>query len=299
VSIFCGWPTRQFFDLRQAINYTDEACTANDPARSLGDEVSLRAPCSLLRAPSSPGSREELMRQQHRDSPLLRTILWSRAALLVLMVCCQSLDAQTVVNGGFNTTAGWATANDAVLAHPGGTAPWSWDTPVVSTTIVNATETVLPVEGSGMGLTYAGADSFSQDIVFPVTGNYVFSVDANAITGTVNASPTLVDGQFRFFVAGQTSPDFTVPTGAGWTNYSWTALVTAGSRTVRIQNPLTAPYAIAYDNFTISPEPATGSLLAVAGWTLLSFGCRTRSQTRDLSASPNSGRAVDTLKCRA
>lgn len=189
--------------------------------------------------------------------------LWLCVAL-ALAATCQSLTAQTVFNRGFNTMTDWTTANDAVLAHPGGTAPWSWATPVVNTTIVNATETVLPVEGSGMGLTYAGADNFSQDVVFPTTGNYIFSVDANAVAGTVNMSSPLVDGQFAFFVGGQTSPVNTVPTADGWTTYTWTALVTAGSRTVRIQNPLIARYAIAYDNFMISPEPTSAALFAIA-----------------------------------
>lgn len=96
------------------------------------------------------------------------------------------------VNPDFNDASGWSTSNDAVLGHPGGVAPWSWTTPVAGV-MVGATETVLPVEGSGLGLTYAGADNFSQTVTFPTTGQYTFLVEANAVAGTRNGASPLVD----------------------------------------------------------------------------------------------------------
>lgn len=174
-----------------------------------------------------------------------------------LLACCMASTsmAQTVVNGGFNDLSGWSTTNDATLAHPGGVAPWSWNTPVVGTLVVNATETVLPTEGSGMGITYAGSDSFLQSVTFPADGDYTFQVDVNSITGT--AVSQMVDGQFRFVVGGANSPTFTVPNADVWQTYSWTTSVLAGSHNVGVRNTLSAQYAIAYDRFSIVPEPAT------------------------------------------
>lgn len=175
--------------------------------------------------------------------------------------------AQTVINGEFNDQSGWMTANDATLAHPGGVAPWSWNTPVVAATIVNATETVLPTEGSGMGITYAGSDSFIQEVTFPTDGEYTLSVDANSITGT--ALSQMVDGQFQFVLGNSSSPTFIVSNADPWETYSWTTSVIAGPYNVGIRNTLSAQYAIAYDRFTIVPEPSTGLLLMLGTMGLL------------------------------
>ena len=174
------------------------------------------------------------------------------------MLACATLGsaawALPVVNPGFNDQSGWATSNDATLAHPGGVAPWSWNTPIVATVVVNATETVLPTEGAGMGITYAGSDSFSQSIIFPSDGTYTMAVDVNSITGT--AISQMVDGQFQFFVGGAASPVSTVANADGWQRYTWTTFVTAGAKNVGVRNTLSAQYAIAYDNFSVVPEPS-------------------------------------------
>lgn len=187
---------------------------------------------------------------------------------------CPARAAIVVANAGFNNTSAWRVENDATLAHPGGTAPWSWDTPVSATNIVHATETVLPLEGSGMAITYAGYDRMTQAVMIPATGLYRLSVAANAIAGS--SGSTLVDGQFQFFAAGSVSPIFTVPTRGGWRTYEWTTTIGAGPRNVGLTNTLIASYAIAYDNFRIVPEPATVTLLAVAASLAAGQLCRRR-----------------------
>jgi len=195
---------------------------------------------------------------------------WRTGRSLLLLAAggvAGAVGAQSVVNAGFNDLTGWATANDATLAHPGGTAPWSWNTPIVATTVVNATETVLPTEGSGLGITYAGADSFLQSVVFPAAGNYVFSVKANALTGTaVNGLP-MIDGMFAFVLDSMQSPVMTVVTTDGWETFSWQGAASAGSHSIGLTNTLAAVYAIAYDEFSVTPlavpEPAALSLFAL------------------------------------
>ncbi len=180
--------------------------------------------------------------------------------------------AQPVINPGFNDNSGWATSNDATLAHPGGSTSWSWQTPIVASVFVKATETVLPTEGAGMGITYAGSDSFIQRVLFPNAGTYTFSVDANAIAGTAANGISMVDGQFDFVVGGAgSSPINVVTTTSGWSNYRWTTFVTAGTHNVGVRNRLSAVYSIAYDDFAIIPEPATIGLLAIS---LMTFPMR-------------------------
>ena len=204
------------------------------------------------------------------------------ARRLAFLLACINLSlgnwavAQSVVNPGFNDNSGWTLANDATLAHPGGEAPWSWDTPVVATTFVNSAEDVLPPEGSGMGITYAGSDSFTQSVLFPSSGLYTFSVDANAISGTAVQGLPTVDGLFAFFAGGSSSPDNLVTTASGWNSYQWTTFVSAGAQNVGLRNTLSAVYAVAYDNFAIIPEPSTSGLLvlafAVAGLRRVGYG---------------------------
>lgn len=174
-------------------------------------------------------------------------------ALIFLGIAASTrVSAVTVVNAGFNDLSGWTTLNDAVLAHPGGTAPWSWNTPVVASVVVSSTETILPLEGSGLGITYAGADTFSQMVNIDTAGDYMFSVDANAVTGTgVNNLP-LIDGIFEIFAGGAASPDFTVVTTDGWSNFSWTTTLAAGMLDVGLRNTLSGIYSITYDNFAIT-----------------------------------------------
>jgi len=179
--------------------------------------------------------------------------------------------AQTVANPGFNDNSGWTLVNDATLAYPGGVAPWSWNTPVSATKFVHSTEDVLPLEGSGLGITYAGGgDSFTQSVLFPSSGLYTFSVDAKAISGTISFSSTvggntpMVNGLFAFFADGASSPNKLVATASGWNNYQWTTFISAGERNVGLGNTLTSVYAIAYDNFAIIPEPSTSGLLVIA-----------------------------------
>ena len=173
--------------------------------------------------------------------------------------------AQTVVNPSFEDLTGWTLDNDATLAHPGGMAPWSWNTPLVASVVVNATETVLPVDGLGMGITYAGGDEFLQSVVFPADGNYTLSVLANSISGTSTAGGgvPLVNGRFELFVDGDVSPANVPITTDGWALFEWTTFVTAGAHDIGLRNTLGAAYSIAYDNFSIIPEPGVAALLGL------------------------------------
>ena len=194
--------------------------------------------------------------------------------------------AVTVDNAGFNDLTGWTTANDATLAHPGGTAPWNWITPVVSSVIVNSTETILPLEGSGLGITYAGADSFSQTVDILTAGDYIFSVDANAVAGTRTPGDfALLDGSFELFAGGATSPDMDVVTTDGWSNFSWTTTLTAGMLDIGLRNTRAAIYSITYDNYSINavsdvppvPVPAAIWLFGTALIGLVGFSKRRKA----------------------
>lgn len=193
--------------------------------------------------------------------------------------------AQTIINSGFNDMSGWTTSNDAVLAHPGGVDPWEWNTPVVERNIVTAMETVLPVEGSGMGLTYAGADTFTQEVLFDTGGEYLFEVDANAIMGTVlmpAGVSNLVDGEFAFRLDSATSPVQIVDDALGWTTFSWTVDVSEGLHQIGLRNTLSDKYVIAYDDFRITAIPGPGTVIVLSGW-LAGFGLK-RSRRREAQA---------------
>lgn len=181
--------------------------------------------------------------------------------------------AVTVVNAGFNDQTGWTLVNDAELGNPGGTAPWTWTSPVAGN-LITSTETINPTEGSGFGITYAGADRFLQDVNIAVAGEYIFSVNANALTGTaylpnIRATRPLVNGAFRLLADGMSSSTMNVITTDGWTTYSWTATLAAGTIEVGLRNTAAAIYAIAYDDFRITqvapvPLPAALPLFLVA-----------------------------------
>ena len=163
-------------------------------------------------------------------------------SLLVLTILGSIGAAQSVINAGFNDQSGWATENDAVLGHPGGEGSWEWDTPVVDETVVVAMETVLPTEGTGLGLTYAGGDFFSQDITFDNSGMYVFELDVNAIIGVSEpVGLNLVDGEFELQLGDSTSSVYVIERQNGWETISWGQFVEAGSHEFSIRNTLIAP----------------------------------------------------------
>ncbi|MEM6999102.1 MAG: hypothetical protein AAF419_04625 [Pseudomonadota bacterium] len=186
--------------------------------------------------------------------------------------------AVTLINPGFNDQSGWATDNDAVLGNPGGVAPWEWVTPVVASVVVQSSETVLPFEGTGMGLTYAGLDSFKQIVNIPTPGEYEFSIYANALSGDTNFGATLVNGRFVFLAGGAQSPNMTVATVNGWEKFSWTTFLDAGNQVIGIENNLAASYAIAYDSAslksTVIPIPAAAWLFGSAMLGLIGYSRR-------------------------
>ena len=136
------------------------------------------------------------------------------------------------------------------------------------------TETVLPLEGSGLGITYAGADCFQQSITFLESGTYTLTVYANAIEGTANPSASqLIDGVFAFKLDQALSTDITVNTADGWTQFEKTFYVSAGAHTVGVENTLSGTYVITYDSFAIAftPNPTVPSLSPL-GFSALSLG---------------------------
>lgn len=189
-------------------------------------------------------------------------------ATLIFHLPFQSSLAQSVVNAGFNDTTGWILNNDADLANPGGVAPWTWTT-LVAPKLINVSETVLPTEGSGMAITYAGIDSYVQSVNIAQAGMYTLSVDANALSGSLTQLGSLVSGQFRFQANGVFSPVFTLLPESSWETLKWTSYFDSGSRTVGIYNYAGGVYSIAYDNFSLTiPEPTSLRLLAVVGFLL-------------------------------
>ena len=171
-----------------------------------------------------------------------------------------SAAAVTVVNAGFNDQTGWGLLNDAQLAEAGGPAGWTWVTPVAGNT-VTSTEAIAPTEGTGFGITYAGADAFTQNVNILTAGDYIFSVDANALTGTVNLSNSpaiarpLLDGAFSLFAGSAFSPNMDVITTDDWMTFTWTTTLSAGLLDVGLRNTNLAIYSIAFDNFSITEVP--------------------------------------------
>ena len=194
-------------------------------------------------------------------------IVLGTSALVVSVATSTQVSAVTVVNAGFNDDTGWTLLNDALLAEVGGPAGWGWVTPVALNT-VTSTEAIAPTEGTGFGITYAGADAFtqSQSVEILTAGDYIFSVDANALTGTVNLSnsPTiarpLLDGAFSLFAGSASSPNMDVITTDDWMTYTWTATLSAGLLDVGLRTTDLAIYSIAFDNFSITPVPVPAAI---------------------------------------
>lgn len=188
-------------------------------------------------------------------------IALSASALTISVATSTQVSAVTLVNAGFNDDTGWALANDATLAETGGTAPWSWNTPEANNT-VTSTEDVFPTEGDGFGITYGGFDSFTQSVDIPTSGDYVFSIEANALTGSVFTSTgstfDLTDGGFEFFAGDATSSNMNVTATDGWVTYTWTTTLDAGLIDIGIRTTDIAKYSIAFDNFSVTlvPVPA-------------------------------------------
>lgn len=189
------------------------------------------------------------------------------SALAVSVATSTQVSAVTVINGGFNDQTGWTLSNDAELANTGGTADWTWTTPVVGN-LITSTETILPPEGTGFGITYGGVDAFtqSQSVEILTTGDYIFSVDANALTGSVflqsiSADRTLVDGAFQLFAGSSTfSPNMDVTTTDGWKTFTWTTTLDAGFLDVGLRTTNFDTYSIAFDNFSITAVPVPAAI---------------------------------------
>jgi len=135
-----------------------------------------------------------------------------------------------------------------------------------------------------MGITYAGFDYFSQIVNISTPGDYIFSVDANAVTGTGFSDHALLNGRFELFAGNASSPDMTVVTTDDWLNFSWTTTLTAGLLDIGLRNKLTAVYSITYDNYSIDavdipgvPIPATFWLFGTALVGLIGFGKRSKA----------------------
>jgi len=223
---------------------------------------------------------------------IIKTALVASALTASIALSTQAA-AVTIVNAGFNDqTGGWTLANDARLGNPGGTAPWTWTTPLVGT-VITFTETTNPTEGSGFGITYGGSDIFRQNVNIATAGDYLFSVKANALTGTARiagGNVPLVNGTFDLFAcqspcptnipSSSRSPINSVVTANDWVTYTWTEALGAGIFDVGIRNRATGVYAIAYDDFSITevspvPEPETYALM-LAGLGLIGWRARRR-----------------------
>ena len=188
------------------------------------------------------------------------------SALTVSVATSTQVSAVTLVNGGFNDLTGWDLTNDATLAETGGPAGWSWNTPEANNT-VTSTEAVSPTEGTGFGITYAGLDGFTQSTSVEIltAGDYIFSVNANALTGTVSipasGTRTLGNGGFELFTgSGAVSPNMDVIAVDDWTTFSWTTTLDAGFIDVGLRNTNAGIYSIAFDDFTITAVPVPAAV---------------------------------------
>ena len=187
------------------------------------------------------------------------------SALTVSVATSTQVSAVTIVNAGFNDQTGWNLRNDATLAETGGAAGWTWTTPVAGN-IVTSTEAVYPTEGTGFGITYGGYDAFtqSQSVEILTAGDYIFSVDANALTGSVflstGSTTDLVDGAFELFAGGASSSSMGVITTDDWVTFTWTTTLDAGLIDVGLRTTDLATYSIAFDNFSITAVPVPAAV---------------------------------------
>ena len=191
-------------------------------------------------------------------------IALAASALTVSVATSTQVSAVTLVNAGFNDQTGWVLTNDATLAETGGQAGWTWTTPV-SGNIVTSTETINPTEGSGFGITYGGADAFtqSQSVEILTAGDYIFSVEANALTGSVLAAGsnrTLGNGAFQLFAGSASSSNMDVITTDDWMTFTWTTTLDAGLIDVGLRNMNSGIYSIAYDNFSMNRVPVPAAI---------------------------------------
>lgn len=184
------------------------------------------------------------------------------SALTVSVATSTQVSAVTIVNAGFNDLTGWDLRNDATLAETGGTADWTWTTPVAGV-LVTSTETINPTEGTGFGITYGGGDAFtqSQSVEILTAGVYDISVKANALTGTAlvsGSNRTLLDGAFELFAGSASSSNFDVFTEDDWMTFTWTTTLDAGLIDVGLRNRASAIYSIAFDEYSVTlvPVPA-------------------------------------------
>lgn len=184
------------------------------------------------------------------------------SALTVSIATSTQVSAVTIVNAGFNDQTGWDLRNDATLAETGGTAPWTWTTPVAGV-LVTSTETITPTEGTGMGITYGGGDAFtqSQSVEIVTAGVYDISVQANALTGTALTSGgnrTLIDGAFELFAGTASSSSMNVITTDDWKTFTWRTTLDAGLIDAGLRNRDSAIYSIAFDDYSVTliPVPA-------------------------------------------
>ena len=185
------------------------------------------------------------------------------SALTVSVATSTQVSAVTIVNAGFNDLTGWDLRNDATLAETGGTADWTWTTPVAGV-LVTSTETINPTEGTGFGITYGGGDAFtqSQNVEILTAGDYTFSVEANALTGSVflgaSGNPTLGNGAFQLFAGTASSSNMNVITTDDWMTFTWRTTLDMGSIDVGLRNRDSAIYSIAFDDYSVTlvPVPA-------------------------------------------
>ena len=183
------------------------------------------------------------------------------SALTVSVATSTQVSAVTVVNGGFNDLTGWTLSNEAKLAETGGAAGWSWTTDLNN--VVTSTETITPTEGTGFGITYGNFDAFAQTNI-AIAGDYIFSVKANALTGSVFTSSgltrNLTNGAFSLFAGSASSPAFDVITADDWMTFTWTATLAAGDVNFGLRTTDTGTYSIAFDEFSITAVPVPAAV---------------------------------------
>lgn len=190
------------------------------------------------------------------------------AGLVVAMASASASAVVFVPNHGFNIDDAWTVDNDAELGFAGGEAGWTWTTPVNNNLVIESSEDVFPTEGDGFLITYAGNDFASQTVTIPEAGEYTLSIDYNGIQGvgaTSASALTLTTGRFVLFAGGEQSAFVMAPSAGGWETFEWTVMLPAGPIEIGVQNTLSTPYAIAYDNLRIVPTPGAMAVIAAGG----------------------------------
>lgn len=163
-------------------------------------------------------------------------------------------DFEAGSGAGCDCPTGYNCSNDAGQVFDGNHPVYAPGDNGCVTGATNYSSSLGANSGTGYVYFYAGADAIS-------TGPYAFTggetveicVNYSGPQGGGASGQNTANSHFTFGIDGvSVTPDVTVPTNTGWTQYCFTTTMTAGNHTFEILSGGAAQYAIWFDDFTIS-----------------------------------------------